>query len=234
MTSRRAKLEVTGTLLAVVAIVALSIVAMGRGDDGAVAAASASPSADASAPTPSASISPVKLARVGGLPIAIPDREIKDPSLMPYPFMSPTPPPVETPIDGTYMRTVDLDEVGGARIGLPYRCFRCPPFRVDAGVSTLIFTKGAYYLHHSMSGFRTMGSFVIDGDTITLFNDANCPQIPGEYTFDHTAHGLTLHVVHDGCPYSHERADDLEFHDWTRVSPCFRRISDLWPGEVAC
>jgi hypothetical protein len=233
MVSRRAKLEVTGTVLAVTAIVALSIIAIGRGDDGGVGA-SASPSADASAPTPSASISPVKLARVGGLPIAIPDREIKDPSLMPYPFMSPTPSPVETPIDGTYMRTVDLDEVGGARIGLPYRCFRCPPFRVDAGVSTLIFTKGAYYLHHSMSGFRTMGSFVIDGDTMTLFNDANCPQVPGEYTFDHTAHGLTLHVVHDGCPYSHERADDLEFHDWTRVSPCFRRIYDLWPGEVAC
>jgi hypothetical protein len=230
MVSRRAKLEITGTVLALGAIVALSVIAIGR--DGEGTSTNGSPTTEA--PTPTASISPVTLARVGGLPIAIPDREIKDPSLMPYPFMSPTPPPLETPIDGTYMRTVDLDEVGGARIGLPYRCFRCPPYRIDAGVSTLIFTKGAYYVHHHMSGFRTMGSFVIDGDRITLFNDPNCPQTPGVYTFEHSAHGISLQVVHDGCPYSHERADDLMFHDWTRVSPCFRRIQDLWPGEVAC
>ena len=230
--SRRGKLEITGALLALAAIVALSVIALGR--DGDEAAAPASPSAEPAAPTPTASVSPVELARVGGLPIAIPDREIKDPSLMPYPFMSPTPPPDATPIDGTYLRTVDLDEVGGARIGLPYRCFRCPPYRIDAGVSTLIFTKGAYYLHHHLSGFRTMGSFVIEGDRLTLFNDPNCPQTPGVYTFEHTAHGITLEAVRDGCPYTHERADDLEFHDWTRISPCFRRIRDLWPGEVAC
>ena len=231
MTSRRAKLEITGAILAVAAIVALGVVAIGRGNTVAAPGDAESPTA---APTPTASVSPVKLARVGGLPIAIPNREITDPRLMPYPFMSPTPSPVETPIDGTYLRTVDLDEVGGARIGLPYRCFRCPPYRIDAGVSTLIFTKGAYYVHHHMSGFRTMGSFVIEGDRLTLFNDANCPQVPGLYEFERTAHGITLEAVRDGCPYSHERADDLEFHDWTRVSPCFRRIQDLWPGEVAC
>ncbi len=171
---------------------------------------------------------------MGGLPVGRSDRGSTDPSLLPYPFMSPTPSPVATPIDGTYLRTVDLDEVGGARIGLPYRCFRCPPYRIDAGVSTLIFTKGAYYLHHHLSGFRTMGSFVIDGDRLTLFNDPNCPQTPGVYSFERNAHGISLRAVRDGCPYTHERADDLEFRDWTRVSPCSRRIRDLWPGEVAC
>jgi hypothetical protein len=79
-----------------------------------------------------------------------------------------------------------------------------------------------------------MGSFVVDGDRVTLFNDANCPQTPGTYRFERTAHGLVLSPLEDGCPYSGERADDLSFHTWTKVSACVRRIKDLWPGEVAC
>jgi hypothetical protein len=171
---------------------------------------------------------------VGGVFLAIPDRTIHDPSLLPYPSMSPTPPPTASVLDGTYLRTLTLRDVGGARIGMPNRCLRCPPFRIDAGVSTLIFTRGAFYIHHQISGFRTMGSFVIDGDRVTLFNDANCPQTPGVYEFEITAHGLLLRVVRDDCPYSGERADDLTVSPWTRVPACVRRIQDLWPGEVAC
>ena len=150
------------------------------------------------------------------------------------PFMSPTPPPDPSALDGTYLRTLTLRDVGGARIGLPYRCLRCPPFRIDAGVSTLIFTRGAYYLHHQLSGFRTMGSFVVEDDRVTLFNDANCPQTPGIYAFEVTAHGLRFRVVEDDCPFSGERSFDLMVRPWTRVSACVRRIANLWPGEVAC
>jgi hypothetical protein len=207
------------------------VVAAG-GDD--VAPRAEGNAAAPSEPTPSASASPVRLARVGGLPVAIPDRTITDPRLLPYPFMSPTPTPAPTAVDGTYLRTVELSEVGGARIGLPFRCFRCPPYRIDAGVTTLIFARGAYYLHHHLSGFRTLGSYVLEGDRMTLFNDANCPQVPGVYAFEVTAHGIRLEAVEDECPYSGERADDLEFETWTRVSACVRRIKELWPGEVAC
>ena len=173
--------------------------------------------------------------RIGGTPARISvDRTIDDPTLLPYPFMSPTPPPDASVLDGTYLRTLTLRDVGGARIGLPYRCLRCPPFRIDAGVSTLIFTRGAYYLHHHLSGFRTMGSFVIQGDRVTLFNDANCPQTPGIYAFEVTAHGLRFRVIEDECPFSGERGFDLMVRPWTRVSACIRRIANLWPGEVAC
>jgi hypothetical protein len=190
-----------------------------------------SPSADASVtPSPSS----VELTRVGGSFLAVPDRTIDDPTLLPYPFMSPTPPPTSSALDGTYLRAITLQQVGGARIGLPNRCLRCPPFRIDAGISTLIFTRGAYYLHHHLSGFRTMGSFVVDGDRVTLFNDANCPQKPGIYEFEITAHGLRLRVVEDDCPYAGERAGDLMVTIWTRIPACVRRIQNLWPGEVAC
>jgi hypothetical protein len=232
MVGKRARLEILGTVIAVGAIAALSVIAITRSDGPTTAASAAGPSAEA--PSPTVSVSPVQLARVGGLPIAIPDRTLDDPRLMPYPFMSPTPPPGSSVLDGTYLRTIDLDQIGGARIGLPYRCFRCPPYRVDAGVSTLMFLNGAYYLHHHLSGFRTMGSFVIEDDTITLFNDANCPQTPGVYRFVRTSHGLRFTVVEDDCPYSNERAKDLMFEPWIHVSACVRRIQNLWPGEYAC
>jgi len=191
---------------------------------------SATPVATGS-PTPSSS----EFVRVGGAPARIAvDRRIEDPTLLPYPFMSPTPAPDPTVLDGTYLRTLTLKDVGGARVGLPYRCLRCPPFRIDAGVSTLIFTRGAYYLHHQLSGFRTMGSFVVDGGRVTLFNDANCPQTPGVYTFELTAHAIRFAVVDDECPFSGERSFDLLVRPWIHVSACVRRIQNLWPGEVAC
>ncbi len=198
------------------------------------APASASAPTPGPSPTASPSIRRVELVKVGGVFAAIPDREIHDPRLLPYPFMSPTPPPVATGIDGTYLRTMTLGDVGGARIGLPYRCLRCPPYRLDAGVSTLIFSKGRFYVHHHLSGFRSLGSFVVDGDRVTLFNDANCPQTPGVYRFAITRHGLRLEVIEDDCPISGERAVDLMVRPWTRVSACVRRIDNLWPGEIAC
>ncbi len=220
--------------VALAAVAVLSLVAAGcEADD----ANPAEPSPAAQTPpgtgTPEPSTS--GFVRIGGAPARISvDRTIDDPTLLPYPFMSPTPPPDPSVLDGTYLRTLTLRDVGGARIGLPYRCLRCPPFRIDAGVSTLIFTRGAYYLHHQLSGFRTMGSFVIHGDRVTLFNDANCPQTPGIYAFEVTAHGLRFRVVEDDCPFSGERGFDLMVRPWTRVSACVRRIANLWPGEVAC
>jgi hypothetical protein len=191
---------------------------------------------DSPSPPRSASPSPsLEFARVGGAPANIQtDRTITDPTLLPYPFMSPTPPPDATALDGTYLRTLTLRDVGGARVGLPYRCLRCPPFRIDAGVSTLVFVRGAYYVHHQISGFRTMGSFVVQDDRVTLFNDTNCPQTPGVYAFALSAHGLRFRVIEDDCPFSGERALDLMRTSWTRVSACVRRIQNLWPGEVAC
>jgi len=226
MVTRRARLEILGSVVALAAIVALAIVAATR--------PAADTEAAATTRTPAVSVSPTELVRVGGMPIAIPDRTIHDPTLLPYPFASPTPSPTVSSIDGTYLRTVDLAQIGGARVGLPYRCFRCPPYRIDAGVTTLIFHEGAYYIHHDLSGFRTMGSFVVDGDTVTLFNDANCPQTTGVYRFVRTSHALRLDVVRDDCPFSGERADDLMFEPWIHVSACIRRITGLWPGEIAC
>jgi len=178
--------------------------------------------------------SPSQLLKIGGAPGAEPERTV-DPLLLPYPFLSPTPPPsTRTVLDGTYLRVLTLRDVGGARIGLPFRCLRCPPYRIDAGVSTIMFWHGAWFLHHQMSDFKTQGSFVVHGDRVTLFNDPNCPQGEGVYRFERSAHGLRFETIDDECPWSGERADDLTRVQWTNVHVCARWIKSLWPGAVAC
>ena len=77
-------------------------------------------------------------------------------------------------------------------------------------------------------------SFVVEGDLVTLFNDPNCPQGQGVYRFEKTAHGLRFETIHDDCPWSGERADDLTRVQWTNVHVCVRWIKNLWPGAVAC
>jgi hypothetical protein len=204
------------------------------GSDSASTEAAPSRSGASTLSSSTASPSPDEFLRIGGVPAAAPVRTV-DPLLLPYPYLSPTPPPTtETVLDGTYIRTLTLRDVGGARIGLPFRCLRCPPYRIDAGVSTIMFWQGAYFLHHQMSGFRTQGSFVVDGDRVTLFNDPNCPQERGLYAFEMTAHGLRFDVIHDDCPWSGERADDLTAVQWTHVNVCLRWVKNIWPGSVAC
>lgn len=220
---------------AVGALVAAVVTAVATsGSTGAVADPPRSPAPTGSASAaPSPSASPGELLKIGGLPGASPIPTV-DPLLLPYPYMSPTPPPTPTVLDGTYIRTLTLRDVGGARIGLPGRCLRCPPYRLDAGVSTIIFHEGAYFLDHQISRFRTQGSFVVEGDRLTLFNDPNCPQMPGVYGFELTDRALRLRVIDDDCPWSGERARDLTRTPWAPVSACVRWIEHLWPGPVAC
>jgi hypothetical protein len=229
MVSRWQRFGALGLAFAAGVLITVVVVAVSRFGPASSSNAEATPSVPAPvSPSPSG-----ELLRIGGVPAAAPVRTL-DPTLAPYPFMSPTPPPTETELDGTYLRTLTLRDVGGARIGLPFRCLRCPPYRIDAGVSTIIFTRGAFYLHHQMSGFKTHGSFVIEGDRLILFNDANCPQERGVYAFEIEPHGVRFDVIHDDCPWSGERADDLMAVQWTHVHACVRWIQNLWPGAVAC
>jgi hypothetical protein len=234
MVSRWERFGALGLAFAAGVLTTVVVVAVARSESEPDPPGQAASTAPAS-PSPSVSgASPSPLLRIGGAPGAEPARTV-DPLLLPYPFLSPTPPPTtETLLDGTYMRILTLRDVGGARIGLPFRCLRCPPYRIDAGLSTIMFWHGAWFLHHQISGFKTQGSFVVEGDRVTLFNDPNCPQGRGVYRFEKTAHGLRFDVIDDDCPWSGERADDLTRVQWTEAHVCVRWIKNLWPGAVAC
>jgi hypothetical protein len=187
----------------------------------------------AAAASAATSPSPVDLVKVGGVYMAARSFELPE-EAEPYPYTRPGPPRERTPIDGTYLRVVTIDEVGGALVGLPYRCLRCIPYRKDAGLSTLIFFEGRYFLEHQLSGFRASGHYTVDGDTLTLFNDPNCSSMEGTYRWRRDHGELRLRVIDDPCPFDDLRTADLEFMPWVKVNQCFHRLVDLWPAVVGC
>jgi hypothetical protein len=190
-------------------------------------------SSDAGTPARSSSPSPVHLVKVGGVFMNERHDELT-PELEPYPFTTPIPPREPTPIDGTYMRIMSLDDVGGPVVGLPYRCLRCIPYRIDPGITTLIFYEGRYFLHHRLSGFKARGHYTIDGGRIRLFNDPNCSGTPGIYRWQLDGRSLAFHVVDDPCPFDNERSSDLTVRSWTQIPACHRRLIGLWPGFLGC
>jgi hypothetical protein len=160
-------------------------------------------------------------------------RQPFDGSIEPFDY-EPAPPLAGTPIDGFYLRIIELDEVGGPRLGLPFHCVRCPAYRVDPGVETLLLYKGRFWLEHQMSGWRALGHYEVAGDRLTVFNDANCSGTPGEYRWSRTRSALSLDVVDDVCVIAGERAHDLTFSDWTPVRACLTGIRYWWPALIDC
>jgi hypothetical protein len=146
----------------------------------------------------------------------------------------PAPPLEVTDIDGFYMRIVRLEEVGGPRWGLPLHCRRCPAFRVDPGVETLLLYRGRFWMEHQMSGFRALGHYEVDGDRVMFFNDVNCSRTHGLYEWSQTRTSLSFGVLDDPCPFEDERADDLMYSPWTRVRPCLSGIEYWWPALIGC
>jgi hypothetical protein len=157
------------------------------------------------------------------------------PEAKPYPYVDPAPPAQPTPLDGTYLRVLTVDQVGGLPAGLPPLCLRCLPFRAALGVSTLIFYRGEAYLNHQLSGFKSMSNFTVSGGEVTLFNSPDCQQkATYGWHLDTGTGELTLHRLSDSCDYADVREEDLTISPWLLVNPCDYRIHGLWPAAIAC
>ena len=188
---------------------------------------------DAPRPPSWPSPSPVTLVRVGGLPLPLIEVKLT-PELEPFDFSGDAPEPRPTPLDGFYLRTITLEETGGPGYGLPYRCFRCPPFRISPGVETLTMFHGRFYLEHQMSGFRALGHYRIDGDRIAFLNDPNCSSTEGSYRWSLQRKALHFDEIDDVCAFGHVRAHDLTYSEWTKVEACAFRILYWWPALLGC
>ena len=160
-------------------------------------------------------------------------RQPVDRSIEPFDF-DPAPPLAATPIDGYYLRIVDLEEVGGPRLGLPFHCRRCPVYRIDPGVETLLLHRGRFWIEHQMSGFRAYGHYEVEDGRVTVFNDPNCSSVRGEYRWARSGRELSFDVVDDLCAFAGERANDLMFSTWTAVRPCLSGVQYWWPALVGC
>ena len=124
----------------------------------------------------------------------------------PYPHTAPLPPSVPTVLDGTYTK---IDP----RKTPPVPCRRCPDYVPAGGIWKLNLDKGIYRIIHDFSGWRSIGSFAVDGNRVQLFNDPTCMEMLGVYTWELKEGRLALQVVEDKCAIG-MRAKNLTQLPW--------------------
>jgi hypothetical protein len=112
----------------------------------------------------------------------------------PYPYTTPLPPDKPTDVDGLYSK---FDPREGTR---PF-CRRCMPYPAEGGTWLLQLDKGAYRILsvRSLNGWRSMGSFTVQGNEIVLFNDPHCLDAVGVYAWNLDGDQLQLELVEDEC-----------------------------------
>lgn len=215
------------------------VLAVGLLAAAAVTSSGEPPAAGSAAPGPSgSSLAPLpeRLTDVGGIYQQDTGIELSDldPSELPYPYTTPVPPEAASPLDGAYVRITPLEGLGQPAVALPIRCLRCIPFRVEAGVNTLMMYHGRYFLQHQLSGFRSLGFFEVNGRQVTFLDDPNCPTDRGVYRWARDGVELSFRVISDPCPFDELRAQDMTASPWTAFNHCLSRIIGLWPGELGC
>ena len=146
----------------------------------------------------------------------------------PYPYTTPLPPPIRTILDDTYTKFEPKE-------GTPVPCRRCPDYAPEGGIWKLSLDKGIFRIFYTVTGWRSMGSFTVSGDRIVLFNDPNCIEIIGIYTWTLKEGALTLKVIDDTCAIR-LRAKNLTSLPWASCQPPSRKaaISDHWPKPPGC
>lgn len=141
----------------------------------------------------------------------------------PYPFATPAPPAVASPVDGIYSRRTTIEQAGGK----PVFCQRCAPYRLSAGFSELVLDRGSFFVTFETiptespcpdcrkpPGFRSSGHFTVSEDEIVFFNDPNCTDVRGTYRWSLDEGALRLELVDDPCPFVHLRARYLTAGPW--------------------
>lgn len=146
----------------------------------------------------------------------------------PYPFGTPLPPAEPTALDGTYVKTHDDPST-------PVPCRRCPDYMLHGGIWRLRFHQGAYHILHEATEWKSLGSYTVDGETLALFNDPNCIDTTGRYTWTLAEGVLTLTEVDDACAIR-LRAMNLTFEPWAACQPPNPEaaISGHWPVPLEC
>jgi hypothetical protein len=146
----------------------------------------------------------------------------------PYPFGTPLPPPDATPLDGTYVK-LDPDP------NTPSPCLRCPDYIRNGGLWLLRFHQGVFRIYHPGTDWQSLGSFTVEGDRVALFNDPNCIDVTGTYTWALAEGVLQLATVDDPCAIR-LRAKNFTFQPWESCQPpnAEAAISGHWPVPEGC
>jgi hypothetical protein len=146
----------------------------------------------------------------------------------PFPHTAPLPPGVRTALDGTFTK---FDPKKTA----PVPCRRCPDYAPEGGIYKLNLNKGVFRIFHEFTGWRSIGSFVVDGNRVQLFNDPTCIEVMGSYTWTLKKGRLILQVVEDQCAIG-LRAKNLTKLPWMSCQPLSREagFSGHWDKPPGC
>jgi hypothetical protein len=118
---------------------------------------------------------------------------------------------VPTALDGTYTK-FDPKKTP------PVPCRRCPDYIPQGGIWKLNLDKGIFRIFHESTGWRSIGSFIIDGNRLQVFNDPCCIEVKGFYRWTLAQGRLSLQVVEDKCAIR-QRAKNLTKLPWLSCQP---------------
>ncbi len=171
----------------------------------------------ANSPSPSAQITPTPT-----------ERWIELLMRMPFPYTTPLPPPTPSVLDGIYAKFED-------REGTPIPCRRCPDYAPERGIWRLNLEKGVFRVYYQFWNWTSLGSFTVSGDHIAFFNDPNCYEDVGTYTWKLEEDKLTFKVIADDCAIA-LRAKNLTMRPWLSCQPPNREagITDHWLKPPGC
>lgn len=146
----------------------------------------------------------------------------------PYPYSTPLPAATVSAIDGIYAKYEPI-------LGEHVPCRRCPDYASDGGVWLLRFDKGIYRIYSELIGWRSLGSYTVSDDRLTLFNDGYCSNEIGTYTWSLEQRNLILKEIKDDCSI-HLRAKNLTLLPWASCLPLNREaaITEHWQSPQGC
>ena len=146
----------------------------------------------------------------------------------PYPHTAPLPAGLPTALDGTYAKF-------DPKKAPPVPCRRCPDYVPQGGIWKLNLNSGIFRIFHESTGWRSIGSFVVDGNRVQVFNDPCCMEVKGHYRWMLTQGRLNLRVIEDKCAIG-QRAKNLTMLPWLSCQPTSAEggYSGQWDTPPGC
>jgi hypothetical protein len=146
----------------------------------------------------------------------------------PVPWTTPLPPQESTILDATYVKVNPL-------LATPFPCKRCPDYKLDGGLWKLSLDKGIFRILYTVNGWRSLGSYTVEGDKIYFFNDPYCNWETGVYTWTLEEGSLVLTEVDDPCSQG-LRAGNFVDQPWQSCRPpnTEAAITDHWQKPEGC
>ena len=146
----------------------------------------------------------------------------------PYPYTIPLAPEESTAIDGTYTK-FELKDTP------PIPCKRCPDYAPEGGLWKINFNKGVFRIMHTVTGWKSIGTFLLSRDQLILANDPTCQEVIGVYTWRFEKGSLILKMIEDHCAIE-LRAKNLTGLPWLSCQPpnTEAAITDHWFKPAGC